>query len=83
MQNIKYIIAGIMLGGALGAKTGEYLSTVMNLQNIFQWIESGLIFGSLSGLVITLVVLAAVAASSSRKEYEYYSSQENTPVSSI
>ena len=81
MQNIKYLVTGIMVGGAFGAKLGEYLSTIMQQPNSFEWIESSMLLGSLIGLVLTLAIVAAVTAGTKKEDYSYYRSNEETTMS--
>ena len=71
-----------MLGGALGAKGGEFLSTLMRPEQAFEWIESAMLLGSLGGMLLTLIVLTAVSYSSARKDaYEVYNPGKETSVS--
>lgn len=84
MHNLKYLLSGIMLGGAFGAKAGEYLATLLNKANSFAWIESSLVFGCFAGLVVSAVLVSFFRASEKQSKVNgtYYRSQRESTVSS-
>ncbi len=65
MKNLRYLLIGVVLGGGFGAKLGGYLATYWNLDSSHKWIESGFIYGSLTGLVVAGTIVASIAIASS------------------
>ena len=80
MNNLKYIIAGIIVGGGLGAKVGEYLATLLGEANTWQWVQSSLLVGCLTGLVLTMAILIAVTDSTKEESYNFSQRNENSPL---
>lgn len=81
MENIKYILAGIMVGGAFGAKLGAYLISIMEWPNSFQWIQSGMLFGAITGLVLSMIMLASTTAEGKKTDRRYFGSNQKASMS--
>jgi hypothetical protein len=71
MKNLRYLLVGIMVGGAVGAKLGAYFSSVLNPSNGFQLIESGMIYGALVGLISSIALLVAITSTPSKIKSTY------------
>lgn len=68
MKNLKYILTGIIVLGAFGAKLGAYSSMATDIPSgAFQWIESGMIYGSFIGIIASIGILGVVGMKSSFK----------------
>ncbi|GAB4236743.1 MAG: hypothetical protein Tsb0034_11530 [Ekhidna sp.] len=67
MKKLRFVLIGIVLGGAMGAKTGGYLATLLDAQ-VSAWIQAGFIYGSMAG-VLTLVAfkVGSVVSSMDRR----------------
>ncbi len=74
MKNFRYLLAGTVAGGAFGAKIGGYLSTVLELSAAHNWIESGFVYGALTGMLTVTAFLIAFAAANYQKNMTNYSS---------
>jgi len=49
MKNLRYILVGLIIGGAVGAKTGAYLADLSEISAIANYVESGFLFGAGAG----------------------------------
>lgn len=63
MKNIRNLLIGAVIGGALGSKMGAYLATMLEVQQLSYWVESGFIYGMLGGLLTVLAFLAGFIVS--------------------
>lgn len=58
IRNIKYLLTGAMVGGAIGSKVAVLLSSTLGVRFHFSHIEIGLAYGALFGsLLISAVIL--------------------------
>lgn len=55
-QILRFLIIGIVLGGAFGARLGAYFSEVLNQKETFQLVEYGFVLGASLGLFISLII---------------------------
>ena len=70
MRNLRYILVGLIFGGAIGAKVGAYLSNISELANTAAYIENGFMIGVFGGGAIAGIVILASAFASSRSVTE-------------
>jgi len=80
MKNLKYIIGGSILGGALGAKIGEYTSLLMDLPYTIQWIQTSLLLGAVIGLLLTLAVIVVLSVPEQNESYSYIQNNKKSTV---
>ncbi len=55
-QIIRFLIIGVVLGGAFGAKLGAYFSETFIQKETFQLVEYGFVLGASIGLFISLII---------------------------
>ncbi len=58
---------------AFGAKIGQYLSAIQEASNINDWITTGFVYGSTTGLVGSTVIIAAYALIKQGEESSQFS----------
>lgn len=73
MKTFRYIVVGLVLGGASGVKIGAYLSNLWNQSLTYDYIEAGFIYGSLAGSFSALIFLAAFALASLQRDANSFS----------
>ena len=56
MKFVRFLIVGIVLGGAFGAKIGTYLTQILSDNVSFQLVESGFILGASLGFFTSLII---------------------------
>ena len=77
MEIIRQIVIGFVLGGAFGAKTATYFSSLFDGQSSFEAIKVGLTYGAAFGTLATALVLIIYAlADEEKKASKTFSSRE-------
>lgn len=61
MRNIRIVVIGFMVGGAVGAKIGAYLYSLLGMTPNYLWVESGMIAGGLIGILGSVTVIVAMS----------------------
>lgn len=56
MKQLRFLIIGIVFGGAFGAKLSTYLTSLLDNSISLQFIEFGFLLGAGIGLMISLIV---------------------------
>lgn len=81
MNYLRYIVAGIMVGGAFGAKAGQYISTLLVSESTFQWVEVSMFAGLAIGFIVSVVIMVVLAVDARKEEYTYMSTRKNMTMS--
>ena len=55
MNHVRFLIIGIVLGGAFGAKIGAYFAQVLNAPVSLELVEFGFLLGAGIGLLISFI----------------------------
>ena len=71
MEILRKLIVGFIIGGAIGAKLGVYISSIYGLGTDFADTQTGFVFGSLLGVIIasSLGLLSIDENAKSRREF--------------
>ena len=71
MRNLRYILVGLIFGGAVGAKVGAFLSNISELTVTAAYIKSGFIIGVFAGAAIAGVSLLASLFMTSQSDTDH------------
>jgi integral membrane sensor domain MASE1 len=72
MKNLRFLLIGAVAGGAFGAKIGGYLSALLEVPASSFWIESGFIYGMLTGIFTVAAYLVGFAVAAYQRAPEAY-----------
>ena len=62
MKNLRFILISVVIGGAFGAKSGAFLSSLSESQVPGAFIETGFVAGSLCCAFVTAIFLIITSA---------------------
>lgn len=72
MKNLRFLFIGAVAGGGFGAQIGAYLSRLFETSTSALWIETGFIYGVISGAVVIATFRLAFAVAGYQSQLPNY-----------